>query len=611
MYHFLFPYGKPVWKEIKKTEFIMIAILTDKPSVGKEIGRIIGATKVKNGYVEGNGYMVTWTFGNMLSLAMPKDYGIQRLERDDFPFIPSEFGLMVRHIRTNNGWIPDIDAVLQLKVIEKVFQNCDTIIAATDASRDGEMTFRYVYQYLNCTQPCFRLWISSLTDESVRKGMEELKPDSFYDSLFLAADSRNKADWILGVNACYAMCKATGLGNNSLGRVQTPVLAAICRRYRERENHISSDSWPIYISLQKEGILFKMRRTQDILNKESAVMFFQDCKLAQKAQITNVSHSIREVLSPELLDLTQLQKEASIRYGLTAPEVYDIAQSLYEKKLISYPRTSSRYLTEDVFDSLPPIMTRLLSWELFPVSEKTSSIDIYTLPRHVINAKKVNVHHAIIITGIHPGNLSEKEMLVYRLIAGRMLEAFMPPCRIETTSAEAICAAQKFKAEHTRVIEAGWHDVFMRSDTVSQSGFSVNELPWLDKGDTLKVCGCNLVHKKQLPVSPFMDAELVEYMEQNGLGTVSSRTNIIRTLINRKYIRYSGKYIIPTPKGMFTYETIRGKKIADTSLTTDWEKQFAELENGMTTGQEFLDRIKVLAKEMTDDIFNTYSQRKE
>ena len=163
----------------------MIAILTDKPSVGKEIGRIIGATKVRNGYVEGNGYMVTWTFGNMLSLAMPKDYGTQKLERNDFPFIPSEFELMVRHTRTENGWIPEIDAVLQLKVIERVFQACDTIIAATDASRDGEMTFRYVYQYLNCTQPCFRLWISSLTDESVRKGMENLKPDSCYDSLFL------------------------------------------------------------------------------------------------------------------------------------------------------------------------------------------------------------------------------------------------------------------------------------------------------------------------------------------------------------------------------------------------------------------------------------------
>ena len=421
----------------------------------------------------------------------------------------------------------------------------------------------------------------------------------------------NKADWILGINASYAMCKAMGFGNNSLGRVQTPVLAVISRRYREKENHISSDSWPIYISLQKDGILFKMRRTQDIPDKKSATMFFQDCKLAHQAQITGIRHSIKEILPPDLLDLTQLQKEANIRYGFTASEVYDIAQSLYEKKLISYPRTSSRYLTEDVFDSLPPIMARLLSWELFPAAKGTASIDISSLFRHVINAEKANVHHAIIITGIRPGNLPEKEMLVYRLVAGRMLEAFMPPCRIETTDIEAICAAQHFKAEQTRIIEAGWHDVFMNSDIIPKSRYSVNELPEVEKGDTLNVCGRNLVHKKQLPVNPFTDAELVEYMELNGLGTVSSRTNIIRTLVNRKYIRYSGKYIVPTPKGMFTYETIRGKKIADTSLTADWEKQLAGLESGMITRQDFLNRIRTLAKEMTDDIFNTYSQKEK
>ena len=589
----------------------MIAILTDRPNVGKEIARIVGAHRFEKGYMTGNGYAVTWTFGNMLSLAMPKDYGNAKLERKDFPLVPGDFRLMVKHVRTDEGWIPDISAVMQLKTVEKVLAECDTIIAATEASREGEMTFRYLYRYLGCRQPVQRLWLSSLTDEAIRKGMTNLLPIRMFDRMFLASDSRNKADWILGINASYAMCKATGLGNNSLGRVQTPVLAAISRRYRERENHISSDSWPIYISLQKDGILFKMRRTQDLPDKESATMFFQDCKLAHQAQITGISHSVKEILPPDLLDLTQLQKEANIRYGFTASEVYDIAQSLYEKKLISYPRTSCRYLTEDVFDSLPPIMARLLSWELFPAAKGTGGIDISSLSRHVISAEKANVHHAIIITGIRPGNMSEKEMQVYRLVAGRILEAFMAPCRIETTNVEAVCAAQHFKAEQTRIIEAGWHDVFMRSDMIPTSGYSVKELPEVEKGDTLNVCGCNLVHKKQLPVNPFTDAELVEYMEQNGLGTVSSRTNIIRTLVNRKYIRYSGKYIVPTPKGMFTYETIRGKKIADTSLTADWEKQLAGLESGMITGQDFLNRIRTLAKEMTDDIFNTYSTKEE
>lgn len=589
----------------------MIAILTDKPSVGKEIGRIIGATKVRNGYVEGNGYMVTWTFGNMLSLAMPKDYGIERMEREDFPFIPSEFGLMVRHTRTEKGWIPDIEAVLQLKVIEKVFQACDTIIAATEASRDGEMTFRYVYQYLSCKQPCFRLWIYSLTDEAIRKGMENLKPDSCYDSLFLSADSRNKADWVLGINASYAICKATGLGNNSLGRVQTPVLAAISRRYREKENHISSDSWAIHISLSKDGKIFKMRRSMDLKDRDSATMFFQDCKLTQTAHITEVKLDNREILPPNLFDLTQLQKEANIRHDLTASQVYDITQSLYEKKLISYPRTSSCHLPEDVFNSLPSILGRLISWNMFSGIDCKSAIDLSSLSRHVINREQINVHHAIIITGIRPEGLSDKEMLVYRLIAGRMLETFMPPCLIETTNIKAICVAQTFKAEHTRIIEPGWHNVFQHSDIIPQSGYTVNEIPRLKNGDILNVCGCNLVHKKQLPVNPFTDAELVEYMELYGLGTVSSRTNIIRTLINRKYIRYSGKYIVPTPKGMFTYETIRGKKIADAALTADWEDQLTAVENGNTTGKEFLERIGILAREMTDDIFCTYTHKSE
>lgn len=199
----------------------MIAILTDKPNVGKEIARILGAHTREDGYMSGNGYMVTWTFGNMLSLAMPKDYGMDRPERGDFPINPAPFRLMVKHIRTDTGWIPDINAVLQLKVIEKVFDACESIIAATDASREGEMVFRYLYRYLECRKPYRRLWISSLTDEAVLEGMDNLRPGSLYDRMFLAADSRNKADWVLGLNASYALCQATGTGNNSLGRVQS------------------------------------------------------------------------------------------------------------------------------------------------------------------------------------------------------------------------------------------------------------------------------------------------------------------------------------------------------------------------------------------------------
>lgn len=581
----------------------MIAILTDKPSVGKVIGRAIGATKVRNGYMEGNGYMVTWTFGNMISLAMPKDYGMERMERKDFPFIPSEFRLTVRHVRTETGWIPDIEAVLQLKTIRKVLEMCDTIISAMEAGRDGEMAFRYIYQHLGCTQPCLRLWISSLTDEAVRKGMENLEPDSLYDGLFLSADSRNKADWLLGVNASYAICKATGLGNNSLGRVQTPVLAAISRRYRERENHISTDTWPIYINLQKDNVLFKMRCAEDYSDKEIASMFYQDCKLAGTARITKVARHEQEIQPPALFNFTDLQIYAGKHHGMTAMEVYDITQVLYEKKLITYPRTASRHIPQDVYEYLPAILARLSAWKLFPATEFPVSPDLQ--PGRTVNESERRNHHAIIITGIRPEGLKEKEMQVYRLIAGRMLEAFMPPCLMETVTVEAICAAQVFTTVNNRIIHKGWKGV-LRNTTSTKEGNITDNLPELKEGELIKISGCNLVHKKQLPVCPFTDAELLEYMEQYNLGTVTSRTSIIRTLLERKYIRYSGKYIVPTPKGMFTYETIRNKKIADASLTGDWEADFSSLERGEILQGDFLQKVKLLTKQITDDIFDTY-----
>ncbi|WP_368131704.1 DNA topoisomerase, partial [Bacteroides fragilis] len=248
----------------------MIAIVTDRPNVGREIARVLGAGRKENGYMTGNGYMVTWTYGNMLSLAMPKDSGTAHVEWKDFPLLPPSF-LTVRHVKTDTGWNPDINAVLQLKVIAKVLNACDTIIAATDASREGEMLFRHLYGFLGCKQPCLRLWISSLTDKAITEGMANLLPCDRFDNLFLAADSRNRADWLLGVNSSYAICKAVGFGNNSLGRVQTPVLAEICRRYRERENHMPADSWPVFISLCKNDRILKMRHVDDLVVRREAL----------------------------------------------------------------------------------------------------------------------------------------------------------------------------------------------------------------------------------------------------------------------------------------------------------------------------------------------------
>lgn len=586
----------------------MIAILTDRPNVGKEIARIVGAYRFEKGYMTGNGYAVTWTFGNMLSLAMPKDYGNAKLERKDFPLVPGDFRLMVKHVRTDEGWIPDISAVMQLKTVEKVLAECDTIIAATEALREGEMTFRYLYRYLGCRQPVQRLWLSSLTDEAVRKGMTNLLPVRMFDRMFLASDSRNKADWLLGMNASYALCKATGLGNHSLGRVQTPVLAAVSSRYRERENHIGADSWPVYISMHKDGTLLKMRCTDEFSDRETALMFYNDCKYAEQARITSVHRQQKEVSPPAPYNLTGLQKDASCLYGLTAGQTADIAQGLYEKKLISYPRTDGHHIAREVYDTLPAVMEKVLPWSgIRPGARLT---DTMLLPEQLSGNDSLAEHPAITVTGVRPEGLDRQEMQVYTLIAGRLLEAFMPPCRVECTTVEAVCAARTFRIRTCRILDKGWHAVFERGNAVLPQGFTWQELPALSAGDTLPVSACNLVRRKDLPASPFTDAELIEYMDTAGLGTPATRAGIIQTLIERKYIRYSGRYIIPTRKGLFIYETIRGTGIADAALTTGWEARLARMERGKLTQNVFLREVADLAQKVTDEIFQACKPRK-
>lgn len=582
----------------------MIAIVTDKPNVGREIARVLGADRKENGYMSGNGYMVTWTYGNMLSLAMPKDTGTAWVERENFPLLPPPF-LTVRHVKTDTGWNPDINAVLQLKVIAGVFDACDTIVTATDASREGEMLFRYLYRFLGYRKPCLRLWISSLTDEAIAKGMENLRPCSLFDNLFLAADSRNKADWLLGVNSSYAVCKAVGFGNNSLGRVQTPVLAAISGRYRERENHIPADSWPVFVSLCKNGKIIKMRHVEDFCNRRDALELYEDCKAAGYARITAVNSRTEEITAPALYNLTGLQKDANRYHNLTAIRVQEITQSLYEKKLISCPRTSSRLLPGDVYDMLPPVMEKLLSGKEF--RQYAGMIDL-AARKGVTGNQDTAEHHAIVITGIQPGELDREERLVYTLVVGRMLETFMPPCKVEYTTVEAVCAARKFRIRTYRILEAGWLGIFQRERLVAEDNDLCPVPPELFREEKLPVTGCSLIHRKSLPAAPYTDEELADYMDKTGLGTASTRTNIIRTLLERKYIRYSGKYIIPTPKGLLLYETVRGMKVADASLTSGWEAELARIEQGELTQKEFLDGVLETVNEVTGEIFRKLSE---
>ena len=585
----------------------MIAILTDKPNVGKELARIVGAYRPENGFMSGSGYIVTWTFGNMLSLAMPKDYGSARLGEDDFPLVPERFRLMVKHVKTENGWIPDACAVKQLKVLERVLAKCGTIIAATDASRDGEMAFRYVYRHLGCTQPVKRLWITSLTDEAVRKGLDNLQPMRMYDGLFTAADCRNKADWTLGVNASYTICKATGLGNHSLGRVQTPVLAAVCRRYRERERHSPADTWPVYVNIHKDGTLLRLRCADTIHDKEEAMRLHGECKIAGKATVLSVTSRTEETGPPLPYNLAELQKDANRRYGLTAGQVHDIAQSLYEKKLITYPRTSGRHIPGDVLATLPRIIKKVSGRKELGAYLKSVGVDAGNIDTGRLRPCDTGGgHHAILVTGTYPDGLDKGEMQVYSMVFGRMLEAFMPTCKVEHTRVEASCAGRKFVLDTSSILESGWQGISGHTHGIVPQGSAIMDLPPLTVGEEVQVSACSVAQRKGLPPEPMTDAELVEFMDAHRLGTAATRTAIMQTLVDRKYVRHSGKYIIPTPKGLFVYETFKGMKIADAALTSDWEERLEAVENGSLCQKEFLRMAADLTAEVTEDIFRRY-----
>ena len=311
-----------------------------------DIARVVGATEKKDGYCIGNGYMVTWALGHLVSLAMPGTYGYTKTTADNLPMIPEPFRLVARQIKTAKGMVTDITANKQLKTIDEVFSKCDSIIVATDAGREGELIFRWIYDYLGYTKPFQRLWISSLTDEAIREGMENLRDGSGYDSLYAAADSRAKADWLVGMNASRALAIVSGSANNSIGRVQTPTLAMICARFSENRNFVSTPYWQLHITLKQGGAYRKITSGSIVT-------------------VTKAERKRTFRQAPLLYDLTALQKDCNIHYDLTADKTLSIAQSLYEKKLISYPRTGSRHIPEDVMVHIPALLQKVVAMPEF------------------------------------------------------------------------------------------------------------------------------------------------------------------------------------------------------------------------------------------------------
>ena len=393
----------------------MKTIIAEKPSVAREIARVVDARKREEGYFTGNGYAVTWAFGHLVQLALPEAYDIKGFNRDALPVIPDAFKLVARAEKTEKGNRPDSGVLKQIDIIRRLFEESERIIVATDAGREGELIFRYLYQYIDCHTPFDRLWISSLTDKAIREGLNNLRNGADYDNLYLAARARSEADWLVGINGTQALSLAAGRGTYSVGRVQTPTLAMVCARYWENRRFTPETFWQLHLAVKGEGEeVVKFTSEEKWKDGEAANGLYKRIKeTCKEVRIVQIECKQKTEEPPLLYDLTTLQKEANSRYGLTAEQTLAIAQKLYEAKLITYPRTSSRYIPDDVFETIPKLLEKLQRDE--QLGSHVSHID--TLAHRSVDAGKVTDHHALLTTGLHPIGIYKDELTVYRIVA--------------------------------------------------------------------------------------------------------------------------------------------------------------------------------------------------
>ena len=595
----------------------MKTIIAEKPSVAREIAGLVGASDKKEGYLTGNGYFVTWAFGHLIRLGMPEDYGISGFDKTALPILPNPFLLTVRKVKKDKGYTADTGALKQLKIIEQLFNKSESIIVATDAGREGELIFRYIYEYLKCNKPFERLWISSLTEKAIKQGFEKLKPGKEFDGLYQAAQGRSRADWLVGMNATQALSIAAGNGIYSLGRVQTPTLALICKRYLENRNFKVKNYWQIQLSHNKELIDFKSISKTKWEDQKLAVDTLKAIQRSGTATITSVETKSVTEQPPLLFDLTGLQKEANKKLNLSADETLNIAQSLYEKKFITYPRTGSKYIPEDMWAEIPNLVRALQDRE--NCKQAITKMKWGRFNKRIVNDLRVTDHHGLLITDKIPSALNAKENSVYDMIAFRLLEALSQACIKEITDVALQSLHYDFTAKGCKIIEPGWRSIkgnFSDDDTEP-----VQDLPELNKGDELKIKEASVLEKKTKPPVLYTEAGLLSAMEsagreienederkalQNiGIGTPATRASIIETLFTRNYIQRDKKSLIPTEKGLQVYELVKNRKIADVAMTAEWELTLQKIENNEADAKVFQKEMENYASSITNELLQT------
>ena len=593
-------------------------IIAEKPSVARDIAHIVGSTSKQDGYMEGCGYVVTWAMGHLIALAMPEAYGFSAYKREDLPIRPDPFQLIVRQVRKDKEYISDPAALKQLKVIRSCFDKADRIIVATDAGREGELIFRYIYQHFGCRKPFDRLWISSLTDKAIREGLSNLKPGSHYDNLYYSAKARSEADWLVGINASRALSIARK-GGYSLGRVQTPTLAMVCRRYIENRDFSSVPFWKLSVLTEKEGVSQKAVGCKDYESEASAQTALAALRSQSRLTVESVTRKVTHTSPPLLYDLTALQKDANRHHGFSADKTLSIAQSLYEKKITTYPRTGSRYISEDVFEEVPVLLRNI---------GKTLS---NPLNRHSVDNAKVTDHHAIIPTGEPPSGLSTDEITIYQMVVNRFIEAFSPDSEEERMQVQFTDDTNIFTWKACRQISLGWKAVQKNKATETEEKEDGDEqvlssLPNLTEGEVLSLVNADITEHKTKPKPLYTEATLLSTMEnagkevkeddkrkamaECGIGTPATRANIIEMLILRDYIRRDKKSIIPTEKGLAVYETVKDKKIANAEMTGSWELALAAIEAGKMPSDKFSQGINSYVETICEELLSLSSEQK-
>ena len=593
-------------------------IIAEKPSVARDIARIVGANSKQDGYMECNSYLVTWAMGHLIALAMPEAYGFSAYKAEDLPIRPNPFQLVVRQVCKNKEYISDPAALKQLKVIRSCFDKADRIIVATDAGREGELIFRYIYQHLGCRKPFDRLWISSLTDKAIREGLSNLKPGSHYDNLYYSAKARSEADWLVGINASRALSIARK-GGYSLGRVQTPTLAMVCRRYIENRDFSSVPFWKLSVLTEKEGLSLKAIGCKDYENEALAQTALATLRSQSQLTVESVVRKVAGTPPPLLYDLTALQKDANRRHGFSADKTLSIAQSLYEKKITTYPRTGSRYISEDVFDEVPALLRKIRETLLTPLN------------RHSVDNTKVTDHHAIIPTGETPSGLSTDEITIYQMVVNRFIEAFSPDSEDERMQVRFTDGTNIFTWKACRQISLGWKVVQKGKEAEADKKEDSDEhilssLPNLTEGEVLSLVNADITEHKTKPKPLYTEATLLSAMEnaskevkeddkrkamaECGIGTPATRANIIETLILRDYIRRDKKSIIPTEKGLAVYEIVKDKKIANAEMTGSWELALAAIEAGKMPSDKFSQGINSYVGTICEELLSLSSEQK-